>query len=1178
VNVANADSTSTCSENITVVAGDVVTWTANLSGSGDTVEYTWSGDEGLSGSTQTVSITYATSGSKSATASVKAVGNNTSTTCSGLSYTVSHAVNTPPVITLSGDNPQTITLGNAYVELQATAQDAEDGLIPFANFVVDISNVNTNVAGDYVVKYNVNDSNGLSATEVIRTVNVVAPANNRPVITLSGLNPQTITLGGAYVELQATAQDAEDGLIPFANFVVDISNVNTSVVGSYVVRYNVNDSQGLSAVEVVRNVDVVAPVNTKPVITLSGDNPQLIVEGDAYVEQNATAVDAEDGNITPNIVIDISDVNTNIIGDYIVTYNVVDSKGLAADEVTRSVIVTPATSATCTESITTTVPGQSVEWTTEHVPDPADPVFSWYGDDGLTGNTQTVSHVYANAGTYSGTVVVSGTSHVECNITTKINTPPTIVLNGLDPITVTVGDIFTDPGATANDIEDDIKDQLVLSTTVVDTTDTGTYILVYSITDSGGLTASVTRNVNVVPVGICLKPVISSALTASVQVNQAFSYTITVNATEPVSIIDGYSVTGLPSGLSFATTTGNPVISGTPTATGTFNIGLSATNICGATTGTLVLTVTGGGGGGGNTAPVITLIGTSTVNIIVGDTYIDAGATAFDAEDHDITSSIVRTGSVATSTVGTYTLTFNVTDSGGLSAVPVSRTIIVNPIGQCLVPDITSALKATGVKGQNFNYTIAYTPSATTTITVDNSDLPAGTTFDATTGIISGTPTVTGNFDVDIKLVNSCGETNVRIEITINEPPCTNCGGGGGGGGGGAVILPSLTIVNEKLTTVLPGAVLIGWNTNIPATSQVVYGKNSIGNPDASLPNYGYTNNTVTLTNLITSHTMGVTFEPGTTYFFRPISTEGNLKAVGRELSFTIPPVTGTCSYLRDFLRIDLVNDPIEVKKLQAYLNSFEGENLSVSGIFDTDTLGAVNRYQDKYLPQILTPWGHDSHTGYVYILTKKHINETYCKTAYPLTVLEQNEIDAYRNLLQSLRDSGAGDVILVTPEDVGNTTSPEANDGTVGVVVPEETATTTPEYIAEANAPVQGIGEAGTGRISKFAFNMAAVLFAFPDSVKDGLVCVGYLILILAIVYVIGTLLVNILSKNDVVSLEKMRMRKIASYVVGIVYAFIPVLIYEKNCLIVPLIIILAILVASFIYLWVKYRKVETI
>ena len=79
-------------------------------------------------------------------------------------------------------------------------------------------------------------------------------------------------------------------------------------------------------------------------------------------------------------------------------------------------------------------------------------------------------------------------------------------------------------------------------------------------------------------------PVITSVLTASGTVDAAFSYTITAT-NSPTS----YGASGLPPDLSINTTTGG--ISGTPTAAGTYNVGLGATNSGGNDTATLVITV-----------------------------------------------------------------------------------------------------------------------------------------------------------------------------------------------------------------------------------------------------------------------------------------------------------------------------------------------------------------------------------------------------------------------------------------------------------------------------------------------------------------------------------------------------------------------------------------------------------
>jgi len=78
------------------------------------------------------------------------------------------------------------------------------------------------------------------------------------------------------------------------------------------------------------------------------------------------------------------------------------------------------------------------------------------------------------------------------------------------------------------------------------------------------------------------------------------------------------------------------------------------------------------------TAPIITLIGNSTINLTVGDVYTDAGATASDLVDGDLTSSLVTTGTVDTGTANTYMIQYNVQDFAGNDALEVTRTVIVS--------------------------------------------------------------------------------------------------------------------------------------------------------------------------------------------------------------------------------------------------------------------------------------------------------------------------------------------------------------------------------------------------------------------------------------------------------------------------------------------------------------------
>ncbi len=89
------------------------------------------------------------------------------------------------------------------------------------------------------------------------------------------------------------------------------------------------------------------------------------------------------------------------------------------------------------------------------------------------------------------------------------NTPPIITLLGDNPTNITVGETFNEPGATAIDLEDGDLTDSIITTGTVDTATVGTYTITYTVTDSGGLTDTKTRTVNVsaVPVlGLNIAP------------------------------------------------------------------------------------------------------------------------------------------------------------------------------------------------------------------------------------------------------------------------------------------------------------------------------------------------------------------------------------------------------------------------------------------------------------------------------------------------------------------------------------------------------------------------------------------------------------------------------------------------------------------------------------------------
>jgi len=87
------------------------------------------------------------------------------------------------------------------------------------------------------------------------------------------------------------------------------------------------------------------------------------------------------------------------------------------------------------------------------------------------------------------------------------------------------------------------------------------------------------------------------------------------------------------------------------------------------------------------TQPVVALIGEAAMQITIGDTFTDPGATATDDTDGSLTAAIVETGEVDVATTGLYTLTYLATDAAG-NVGTVSRVVTVtSPQLPSLMPD-----------------------------------------------------------------------------------------------------------------------------------------------------------------------------------------------------------------------------------------------------------------------------------------------------------------------------------------------------------------------------------------------------------------------------------------------------------------------------------------------------------
>ena len=410
-------------------------------------------------------------------------------------------INWIPVISASD---RALTVGDVFNVMDGvSASDHEDGDIT-GSVVVESSNVDTNTVGSYQVTYRVTDSQGASSTKTITVI--VNPKmeeiNWMPVISASD---KVLTVGDVFNVMDGvSASDHEDGDVT-GSVVVESSNVDTNTVGSYQVTYRVTDSQGASStktITVIVNPKMEA-LNEVPVINAVD---KILTVGDTFdVKKDATASDAEDGNLTDKIEVIRNEVDTGKAGTYEVTYKVTDSQGASS---TKTILVTVNPKIESLNEVPT-IKAEDKTITVEDKFDVKKDVTATDKEDGdLTDKIEVVKNDVdtTKPGTYEVVYKVTDSKGASKKKTIKVTVnPKKEALNEVPTIkaedkTITVGDTFdAKKDVTAKDTEDgDLTDKIEVVKNDVDTTKSGTYEVTYKVTDSKGASTTKTIRVTVV--------------------------------------------------------------------------------------------------------------------------------------------------------------------------------------------------------------------------------------------------------------------------------------------------------------------------------------------------------------------------------------------------------------------------------------------------------------------------------------------------------------------------------------------------------------------------------------------------------------------------------------------------------------------------------------------------------
>jgi choice-of-anchor A domain-containing protein len=272
-------------------------------------------------------------------------------------------------------------------------------------------------------------------------------------------------------------------------------------------------------------------------------------------------------------------------------------------------------------------------------------------------------------------------------------------------------------------------------------TASGTFSYTVTVTDSNGHSGTVNCSVTVAP------PV--SATCIAITAVQGYAIT-------PVTMVGSggsggpytFTATGLPAGLSIST---SGTISGTPTASGTFSYTVTVTDSNGHS-GTVNCTVTVAPPVSATCVSIDAIQGNAIVPVTLTGSGGSGGPYTFTATGLPAGLSISTSGTISgTPTVsGIFNYTVTIADSKGnkgtlncsitvLPQVSVSCVTFSAAQGKAITP-----VSLTGSGGAGGSYTFTAT------------GLPAGLTM-SSTGVISGTPTVSGTFSYTVTVTDTGG-------------------------------------------------------------------------------------------------------------------------------------------------------------------------------------------------------------------------------------------------------------------------------------------------------------------------------------------------------------------------------------------------------------------------------------
>ncbi|WP_377706327.1 putative Ig domain-containing protein [Pseudomonas protegens] len=290
----------------------------------------------------------------------------------------------------------------------------------------------------------------------------------------------------------------------------------------------------------------------------------------------------------------------------------------------------------------------------------------------------------------------------------------------------------------------------------------------YTATNTSGTSSPATVTLTVSAPTLAITP---TTLPDGIQ-GTAYNQTVTATGgTTPYTY--AISAGSLPAGLSLNTSSG--VISGTPTVSGTFNLTVTATDANSAT-GSRAYTLQMNGLPPVANAVSATVAANSSANpIILNITGGAASSVAIATAASHGTATASGTSITYTPTAGysgSDSFTYTATNASGTSS-PATVTLTVSAPTLAITPTTLPD----GTQGTAYNQTVTATGGTTPyTYAISAGSLPAGLSLNTSSGVISGTPTVSGTFNLTVTVTDANSATGSRAyTLQMNAlPPVAN--------------------------------------------------------------------------------------------------------------------------------------------------------------------------------------------------------------------------------------------------------------------------------------------------------------------------------------------------------------------------------------------------------------------